>query len=86
MGGWAACGPDFDSDDPEFFRGMEAGYVYGLLDAKPAEPLTTWVLASNEEMMRRIAAAAQRTLIACELDQPSQNQPRLEVSFGEATQ
>lgn len=82
--GWFACGPDVDSEDPEFFRGMEAGYVYGLLDAKPHESLTIWVFASNEEMMRRIAAATRRTLVSCELEQPPENQPRLEVSFGES--
>jgi hypothetical protein len=82
MAGWA-CALACDSKHPEFGRGMEAGLIYGTLTASP-DPLVTWVLASNAEMMERIAAATGRTLIACELDQPAGNEPRLEVSFGPA--
>lgn len=79
--GWI-CALEFDGAHPEFGRGMEAGYIYGLLAAKPKETLTTWVAASNAEMMLRIADATGRPFQAYELEQPPQNQPRLEITFG----
>jgi hypothetical protein len=81
MGGWV-CALAFDGKHPEFLRGFEAGDIYRTLLENP-EPLDTWVLASNTEMMLRIAEATNRPLSAQELKgQPPENEPRLEVSFG----
>jgi hypothetical protein len=79
-GGWQLA-LAFDGKHPEFLRGFEAGDIYRALLDNP-DPLDTWVLASNAEMMLRIAEATNRTLSAQELKQHPENQPRLEVSFG----
>ena len=48
----------FDSDDPEFARGFEAGALWERLKADPACEAT--VHASNAEMVTRMASAARR--------------------------
>lgn len=49
------CQIEFDSDDPEFARGWEAGKVHGALGSKPTM-YECLVHEGNREMMNRIAA------------------------------
>jgi hypothetical protein len=66
----------FDSQDPEFARGYEAGVVEGRLRALPDEPVTELVHADNAEMMLRIAEATGRSVCSQE-----KADDWLEVSF-----
>lgn len=71
----------FDSDDPEFARGFEAGRLWGLLHALPDEERTETVHASNAEMCMRMAAATGRPFSATDLDETY-----VEISLGLGTE
>lgn len=57
----------FDTDDPEFVRGMEVGTVWGALRADDGEQEFT-VHTANAEMMLRIAEATGRQMVWIERD------------------
>lgn len=52
----------FDSDDPEFMRGVEVGLVWACLQSEPAEPVVAQVHAANIEMMLRMSDATHRPI------------------------
>jgi hypothetical protein len=56
----------FDSDDPEFIRGFEAGRLYEQL--KSGEEIVQTIHASNTEMAIRICERAERQFTADQLD------------------
>jgi hypothetical protein len=56
----------FDTDDPEFARGFEAGKLYEL--ALSGEPFTQTIHASNTEMAMRICEAQEVAFRAEQLD------------------
>ena len=56
----------FDSDDPEFARGFEAGALWERLKADPACEAT--IHATNVEMVMRMAKAAHREVATETLD------------------
>src|SRR5262245_13292423 len=47
----------FDTDDPEFARGVEVGRLYAALQPRTLEAHRGHFHASNGEMIRRVAAA-----------------------------
>jgi hypothetical protein len=53
----------FDTDAPEFARGVEVGRIWERLSLEP-EPLVQTIHASNAEMMLRIAEATGRSVSA----------------------
>lgn len=57
----------FDTDDPEFARGFEAGRLWTLLRESPDEPIDANVSATNAEMVLRIAEATGRRVHSEEL-------------------
>jgi hypothetical protein len=57
----------FDTSDPEFGRGFEAGRLWQLLQSD-AEELVEYLHASNAEMAMRMAEATGRNFQAEELD------------------
>ena len=62
----------FDSDDPQFARGFEAGKIYAELKLDSfayQESLTVTVHHENTEMMMRIAEALNLSFSATELDE-----------------
>lgn len=61
-----ACLLPFDTDDPEFARGFEAGRLWALLRAGDDE-VVQCIDASNAEMAMRLAEATERTVVATEL-------------------
>lgn len=63
-----ACLLAFDTDDPQFARGFEAGRIWAVLQAHPAEAVHEYVHASNVEMVMRLAEATGRRVEATELD------------------
>jgi hypothetical protein len=56
----------FDSDDPEFIRGFEAGRLYEQI--RDGEPFTQTIHATNTEMAMRICETAERRFSADQLD------------------
>lgn len=56
----------FDTDDPEFARGFEAGRLYELTSTD--EPFTQTIHASNTEMAMRICEAREVPFRAEHLD------------------
>lgn len=56
----------FDSDDPEFVRGFEAGRLWAQMDA--GEPMTATIHASNSEMVMRMAEVRGYRFTASDLD------------------
>jgi hypothetical protein len=61
-----ACLLPFDTDDPEFARGFEAGRLWALLRTGDDE-VVQCIDASNAEMAMRLAEATDRTVVATEL-------------------
>lgn len=61
-----ACLLPFDTDDPEFARGFEAGRLWALLRTGDDE-VVQCIDASNAEMAMRLAEATERTVVATEL-------------------
>lgn len=50
----------FDTDDPQFARGFEAGRIWAALRLMPDEPQEVVVHAQNAEMALRMAEATSR--------------------------
>jgi hypothetical protein len=50
----------FDTDDPEFARGFEAGRIWALLQHDPDQPHEVVVHAANAEMAIRMGEATGR--------------------------
>jgi len=63
------CVLPFDSDDPAFGRGFEAGCVWSMLSARPEDALEQVAHASNAEMFLRIGEALGRSVRSEELDE-----------------
>jgi len=61
-----ACLLPFDTDDPEFARGFEAGRLWAILRSGDDE-VVQCIDASNAEMAMRLAEATERTVVATEL-------------------
>jgi hypothetical protein len=57
----------FDSDDPEFCRGVEAGRLWEQLNA--GEPVEQTIHATNAEMAIRMCETLDREFSAAELDE-----------------
>lgn len=55
----------FDTDDPEFVRGVEVGQVWEVL--KTGEPFARTIHATNAEMVLRMAEAMEREVGSEEL-------------------
>jgi hypothetical protein len=58
----------FDSDDPRFARGFEAGRLWALLCSDPESPVEELVRGSNAEMFLRMAEATGRGVSSEEVD------------------
>lgn len=56
----------FDTDDPQFVRGFEAGCLWGQL--KSGEALRQTIHATNAEMAIRMCEATGRQFLAEDLD------------------
>ena len=67
----------FDSDDPEFARGFEAGRLWAQLRGNPDEPFNELIHARNAELVLRMAEATGRHVRADEV-----GDDWLEVVFG----
>ena len=52
----------FDSDDPEFARGFEAGRLWSQLRGCPGQPVIELVHARNAELVFRMADATGRSV------------------------
>jgi hypothetical protein len=50
----------FDTDDPEFVRGFEAGRLAGRLEHQLDGPVEQYAHATNSEMVMRLGEAAGR--------------------------
>jgi hypothetical protein len=57
----------FDTDDPQFVRGFEAGRLWALLRASPEESVEEYAHASNAEMILRLGEATGREVASDEL-------------------
>lgn len=57
----------FDTDDPEFVRGVELGRLWELLKAEAGE-LTETMHVANAEMALRVGEALGRTVTSAEAD------------------
>jgi len=57
----------FDSDDPAFARGFEAGKLWGRLQVDPG-PFTAMVHATSTEMVLRVAEACGRRVVGEPID------------------
>lgn len=68
----------FDTDDPEFCRGVEVGRLWEQLNADPHEPVEQTLHASNAEMVLRMAEATDRPVTSTEV-----GDDWIEVAFGE---
>lgn len=62
------CILPFDTDDPEFARGFEAGRLWSLLSERRDDPVEEMAHASNAEMFLRIGEALGRPVRSEELD------------------
>jgi len=69
---------DFDTDDPEFSRGFEAGTVWTLLRDPEYDSVDAVVRASLAEMMIRMGEATHRSFRA----DPVEGTDYLHVYFG----
>lgn len=58
----------FDTDEPEFARGVELGRLWETLKAQPDEKITQTIHAANAEMALRVGEALQRAVSAVEHD------------------
>jgi hypothetical protein len=69
----------FDSDDPEFCRGVDVGRMYELLRLCPdEETLEFTCLAHNAEMILRLGETFHRPVVSVET-----TDDWLDVTFGE---
>jgi hypothetical protein len=62
-----ACLLPFDTDDPEFARGFEAGRIWTILHGAPEEEVEEIVHAANAEMALRMADRLGRRAQSTEL-------------------
>lgn len=58
----------FNTDDPQFVRGFEAGRVWNAVRASDDDPIVETVHLSNAEVMLRIGEAVGRDVSWVELD------------------
>lgn len=70
----------YDTENPQFARGFEAGRVWGTLLADPERAITETVHADNAEMFLRMGEATGRPVRSEELDETW-----LRVHFSPAT-
>jgi hypothetical protein len=56
------CLLPFDTDDPQFARGFEAGRIWALLDADPDRAIDELVHGANGEMLLRMSEATGRAV------------------------
>lgn len=70
----------FDTDDPQFARGFEAGTIWAKLCEYDA-PMTLTVGGENAEMFMRMAEAQSRTFSATEIASPAEGD-WYDVQFG----
>jgi hypothetical protein len=61
------CALAFDTSDPEFIRGFEAGRLWALAQMQPDEEVEDYAHATNAEMVLRIAEATDRSAKSSEL-------------------
>jgi hypothetical protein len=54
----------FDTDEPEFCRGFEAGRLWALLGSEPHEEIEEYAHATNAEMLIRMGEATGRVVTA----------------------
>lgn len=47
----------FDTDEPEFARGVEVGMLHSTLSSTPQLPFSVTIHATNAEMVMRLATA-----------------------------
>lgn len=59
----------FDTDDPEFCRGVELGKLYERLRLCPGEEVEQTIHATNAEMVLRLSEALGRPVSAVVLDE-----------------
>lgn len=57
----------FDTQDPSFARGFEAGRLWGVLRERPDDAFEEYASAANAEMVLRIAEATGREVKSEEL-------------------
>lgn len=67
----------FDTENPEFARGFEAGRIWEALEAHPLAEVSETVHASNAEMFIRMGESLGRSVRCEELDETW-----LEIFFG----
>ncbi|MGB6057612.1 MAG: hypothetical protein WBF71_05055 [Microthrixaceae bacterium] len=60
---------EFDSHDPEFSRGFEAGRVWALLGTCPDDEICEVVHTANAEMLIRMGESLGRPVRSTELDE-----------------
>ena len=58
----------FDTDDPEFCRGVELGKLYETLRLRPGECIEQTIHATNAEMALRLGESLGREVTGRELD------------------
>lgn len=63
------CVLPFDTDEPEFARGFEAGRVWQMLDEYDGPVTAVVVHASNAEMLIRMAESQNRSARSRDLDE-----------------
>ncbi len=63
------CLLPFDTDDPEFIRGFEAGRIWALLAEHPYTHVTETVHAWNAEMFLRMGEVLGRPVRSREVDE-----------------
>jgi putative heme iron utilization protein len=64
-----ACRLPFDTDEPLFARGFEAGRLWTVLEAQPDAYLEQIVHVTNTEMVMRMGEALGRPVRSEELDE-----------------
>lgn len=57
----------FDTDDPEFARGFELGFLWARTRDRKDQPVEEYAHATNAEMVLRIAEATGRRVVSEEL-------------------
>lgn len=62
------CVLAFDTDDPEFVRGVELGKLYETLRLRPDERVEQTIHIVNAEMALRVGEALGRAVASVELD------------------
>lgn len=60
---------EYDSDEDEFIRGAEVGYLEAKIELLGSVTIRECMRRSNEEMVRRLASAAGRSFHVEQLDE-----------------